>query len=281
MLAELHEESIPAQDLAAPSPAAATSPGAATAPAADTDEDTNPDSGEWTAVPAGRRRPPIVQVPVSNPMPPAAQPPPADIAPALDAGSIATTPANQRLVTGALDRQRADSRPRRVVENHRAGTRRARPRPHRRRDSRAGACDLDRSEQLVRVLLFGARVHCAQGLRAGADVFQARGNRSRVEFRVARRDLRVRGRVPRAVGKIRRRCGRVSEGARGKSGQPDGARRRHAAVRIHASLDHAQPHQHPPEISISPRRANPKFRQRPTNHRSRRRPASAPPPPAY
>ena len=35
VLAELQEESIPAQDLAAPSPAAATSPGAAASPAAD------------------------------------------------------------------------------------------------------------------------------------------------------------------------------------------------------------------------------------------------------
>jgi hypothetical protein len=92
VLAELHEESIPAQDLAAPSPAAATSPGAATAPDADTNDDTNSDSGEWTAVPAGKAAPAERQVPVSNPMPPAAQPSPADIAPALDAGSIATTP---------------------------------------------------------------------------------------------------------------------------------------------------------------------------------------------
>ena len=94
-LAELHEESIPAQDLSAPSPAAATSPGAATAPAADTDEDTNPDSGEWTSVPPGKGVAPDRQVPASNPMQPAALPSPAnpaDIAPALDAGSIATTP---------------------------------------------------------------------------------------------------------------------------------------------------------------------------------------------
>ena len=92
VLAELHEESIPAQDLAAPSPAAATSPGAATAPDADTNDDTNSDSGEWSAVPPGKAVPPDSQMPVSNPMPPAAQPSPADIAPALDAGSIATTP---------------------------------------------------------------------------------------------------------------------------------------------------------------------------------------------
>ena len=95
VLAELHEESIPAQDLTAPNPAAASSPGAATAPAADTKEDTNSDSGEWTAVPPGKAAPADRQVPVSNPMPAAALPSPvnpADIAPALDAGSIATTP---------------------------------------------------------------------------------------------------------------------------------------------------------------------------------------------
>jgi hypothetical protein len=92
VLAELHEESVPAQDLAAPSPAAATSPGAATAPADDTNDDTNPDSGEWTAVPPGKAAPAERPVPVSIPMPPAAQPSPADIAPAIDAGSIATTP---------------------------------------------------------------------------------------------------------------------------------------------------------------------------------------------
>jgi predicted negative regulator of RcsB-dependent stress response len=95
VLATLHEESIPAQDLAAPSPAAATSPGAATAPADDTNEDTNSDSGEWTAVPPGKAAPADRQVPVSVPLAPNAQPAPvnpADIAPALDAGSIATTP---------------------------------------------------------------------------------------------------------------------------------------------------------------------------------------------
>ncbi len=95
VLAELHEESIPAQDLTPPNPAAATSPGATTAPAADTDNDTNPDSGEWTSLPPGKAVPADRQVPVSNPMQPAALPSPAnpaDIAPALDAGSIATTP---------------------------------------------------------------------------------------------------------------------------------------------------------------------------------------------
>jgi Flp pilus assembly protein TadD len=100
MLAELHEESIPAQDLAAPSPAAAaspaavTSPAAAPSPAADANPDANSDSDQWVSVPAGKTAPDAGQLPVSNPMP-AAQPPPvnpADIAPAIDVGSIATTP---------------------------------------------------------------------------------------------------------------------------------------------------------------------------------------------
>jgi len=95
VLAELQEESIPAQDLAAPSPDAATSPNAAASPAADTSPDTNSDSGEWTAVPAGKAPPAGHTIPVSNPMPPPAQQPPlnpAEIAPAIDVGSIATTP---------------------------------------------------------------------------------------------------------------------------------------------------------------------------------------------
>jgi hypothetical protein len=95
VLAELQEESIPAQDLAAPSPDAATSPNAAASPAADTSPDTNSDSGEWIAVPAGKAPPAGHAIPVSNPMPPTAQQPPmspAEIAPAIDVGSIATTP---------------------------------------------------------------------------------------------------------------------------------------------------------------------------------------------
>ena len=95
VLAELQEESIPAQDLAAPSPGAATSPGAAASPAADTSPDTNSDSGEWTAVPPGKTAPAGHAIPVSNPMPAPAQQPaisPAEIAPAIDVGSIATTP---------------------------------------------------------------------------------------------------------------------------------------------------------------------------------------------
>jgi Tetratricopeptide repeat len=92
IVAELHEESIPAQDLAAPA-----SPDASPSPAADTNPnpDTNPDSGEWERLPSGKAAPAAQAVPVSNPMPPAVPAPPAnpaDIAPAIDVGSIATTP---------------------------------------------------------------------------------------------------------------------------------------------------------------------------------------------
>jgi Tetratricopeptide repeat len=92
VLAELQEESIPAQDLASPSPAAATSPGAAASPAAETNPDTNSDSGEWVTLPAGKAAPAENTLPVSNPMPPAVPAQPAEIAPAIDVGSIATTP---------------------------------------------------------------------------------------------------------------------------------------------------------------------------------------------
>ena len=95
VLAELQEESIPAQDLSSPSPAAATSPGAAASPAADAIPDTNSNSGQWVAVPAGKSAPAAQTLPVSNPVPPAMQAPPeapAEIAPAIDVGSIATTP---------------------------------------------------------------------------------------------------------------------------------------------------------------------------------------------
>jgi Flp pilus assembly protein TadD len=90
LVARLEEESIPAQDLAAPSPAAAPSTGAAPSPGAGT----NPDSGEWIAAPAGEPTTAESQAPIANPSP-AAQPPaaaPTDIAPAIDVGSIATTP---------------------------------------------------------------------------------------------------------------------------------------------------------------------------------------------
>ena len=92
VLAELQEESIPAQDLASPSPAAATSPGAAASPAAETNPDTNSDSGEWVTLPAGKAAPAENTLPVYNPMPPAVPAQPAEIAPAIDVGSIATTP---------------------------------------------------------------------------------------------------------------------------------------------------------------------------------------------
>ncbi len=96
-VAELQEESIPAQDLAAPS-----SPSAAPSPAANTNPnpDTNPDSGQWIAVPAGKataaeeedqEEAPAANATSSGAQPAAAETP-ADIAPAIDVGSIATTP---------------------------------------------------------------------------------------------------------------------------------------------------------------------------------------------
>jgi len=96
LVAVLEEQSIPAQDLAAPSPgvpsspAESPSPGAAPSPAADT----NPSSGEWVAVPAGQATPAESQSPTANSSPAAPSPAssPADIAPAIDVGSIATTP---------------------------------------------------------------------------------------------------------------------------------------------------------------------------------------------
>ena len=96
LVAVLEEQSIPAQDLAAPSPGAPSSPaespspGAAPSPAADT----NPSSGEWVAVPAGQATPAESQSPMANSSPAAPSPAssPADIAPAIDVGSIATTP---------------------------------------------------------------------------------------------------------------------------------------------------------------------------------------------
>jgi len=94
VLAELQEESIPAQDLAAPSPDAAPSPAAAASPAADANPNSNSNSGEWIAVPAGKAAPAGQPMPVVNTMPPAPQAPPvspAEIAPAIDVGSIATT----------------------------------------------------------------------------------------------------------------------------------------------------------------------------------------------
>ncbi|MGA7618502.1 tetratricopeptide repeat protein, partial [Candidatus Binatus sp.] len=90
LLAELEEESIPAQDLPASSPAESPSPNAAPSP----DADTNPNSGEWIAAPAGEPTTAEGQAPIPNPSP-SSQPSaaaPAEIAPAIDVGSIATTP---------------------------------------------------------------------------------------------------------------------------------------------------------------------------------------------
>ncbi|MGB8412044.1 MAG: tetratricopeptide repeat protein [Candidatus Binatus sp.] len=84
LVARLEEESIPAQDLVAPSPVVAPSP----------DADTNPNSGEWIAAPAGEPTTAESQAPIPNPSP-GTQPPaaaPTDVAPAIDVGSIATTP---------------------------------------------------------------------------------------------------------------------------------------------------------------------------------------------
>src|SRR5271167_708336 len=73
-VAELQEESIPAQDLAAPaSPAAAPSPGANT----NANPNTNPDAGQWIAVPAGKAtaaEEEDEEAPAAKPIPSAAQP---------------------------------------------------------------------------------------------------------------------------------------------------------------------------------------------------------------
>src|SRR5208282_3154401 len=90
LLAVLEEESIPAQDRPASSPAESPSPNAAPSPAADT----NPNSGEWIAAPAGEPTTAEGQAPIPNPSP-SSQPSaaaPAEITPAIDAGEIATTP---------------------------------------------------------------------------------------------------------------------------------------------------------------------------------------------
>jgi len=94
VLAELQEQSIPAQDLAVPSPGAATSPGAVASPAADTSPDTSSNPEDWKSVPAGQAQPADREEPAADSAPaaPAAVATPAEITPAIDAGSIATTP---------------------------------------------------------------------------------------------------------------------------------------------------------------------------------------------
>ena len=162
-------------------------------------------------------------------MPPAALPSPAnpaDIAPALDAGSIATTPqisdsSLAPLIASAPTPARAASL--RITEQ---GTRRAQPRPHRRRDSRAGACDLDDPSGSYAYFYFGARILRA-GLRAGTDVLRARGNGVASIPRGSARPTRSRAYASNRRGSPRR-CVRLSEAAGGKSGRPDGARRCHA-----------------------------------------------------
>src|SRR5208337_2894074 len=92
LLAKLQEESIPAQDLAAP--ASSASPAASPSPADDTNPDTNSGPEDWQAVPAGQSPPAEREEPAANPTPaaPAAASTPEEIAPAIDVGSIATTP---------------------------------------------------------------------------------------------------------------------------------------------------------------------------------------------
>jgi hypothetical protein len=89
VLAKLQEESIPAQDLAAPA-----SPAAAPSPAGDDNTNPNTDSEDWETLPAGQAAPADSEAPVadSTPAAPAAASSPAEIAPAIDVGSIATTP---------------------------------------------------------------------------------------------------------------------------------------------------------------------------------------------
>ncbi|HEV2170136.1 MAG TPA: tetratricopeptide repeat protein, partial [Candidatus Binatus sp.] len=97
-LAELREESIGKQDLASPEPA--SSPGAVASPAAETNTapDSNSKSDDWKQVPAGGAAASDddddVPAPNAAAVPAAVASPatPAEIAPAIDAGSIATTP---------------------------------------------------------------------------------------------------------------------------------------------------------------------------------------------
>jgi hypothetical protein len=94
--AELREESIPAKDLAAPasSAAAPASPAAAPSPAGDTNPDMDSDEEDWETVHPGQKPPAEREAPMadSTPAAPAVASAPAEVAPAIDVGSIATTP---------------------------------------------------------------------------------------------------------------------------------------------------------------------------------------------
>jgi hypothetical protein len=94
--AELREESIPAQDLAAPasSAAAPASPAAAPSPESDTNPDTDTEEEDWETVHPGKARPAERAAPMaaSTSAAPAGSSSPAEVAPAIDVGSIATTP---------------------------------------------------------------------------------------------------------------------------------------------------------------------------------------------
>src|ERR1700689_2232087 len=102
VLAELQEESIPAQDLAAPASPAAAAP----SPVVEGNPDSGDDSGDWQQVPAGKptgaeqpatgeeQKAPANASPtptyVPHGQPAEAEPP--EVAPALDPGSLATPP---------------------------------------------------------------------------------------------------------------------------------------------------------------------------------------------
>jgi Tetratricopeptide repeat len=95
ILAKLQEESIPAQDLAAPANPA--SPAASPAPGDNANPDTNSSPEDWQHAPAGQAAPndsddePDADATPAAPAPAAASTP-AEVAPAIDAGSISTTP---------------------------------------------------------------------------------------------------------------------------------------------------------------------------------------------
>lgn len=90
LVVAFEEESIPAAELASPSPGASPSPA----------DESNPGSGEWEKVPASQSAPAaqasggITAVSVAPAASPATPPPsaPAEVAPAMDVGSIAPTP---------------------------------------------------------------------------------------------------------------------------------------------------------------------------------------------
>src|SRR5271163_2064007 len=91
--AELHEETVPAEDLQAPA-----SPAAAQSPSADTNPDTNSNPEDWEPAHPAAKSPAQPEAPEQAPAAgptrtaPAPVASPAEIAPAIDVGSIATVP---------------------------------------------------------------------------------------------------------------------------------------------------------------------------------------------